>query len=210
LALPHHFFVNLFQLSGTNDVDITQLVLRIRGEDLAAAPDLLVRHGDRLLRFAFLLCGSEAAAQDLVQETFLQALRSARRFRGQSSVYTWLQGILVNLSRHHHREANRMVYDHKLLEQAPAVAGEEPLPLDVEMATSALRQALGQLSALHREVLVLRYYEGMKVHEIARHLRISRGTVKSRLHYAIAEMQQLLPKEMNLFGAGGTERREPT
>ena len=67
--------MNLFQLSGTNDVDITQLVLRIRGEDLAAAPELLVRHGDRLLRFAFLLCGSEAAAQDLVQETFLQALR---------------------------------------------------------------------------------------------------------------------------------------
>ena len=83
LALPHHFFVNLFQLSGTNDVDITQLVLRIRGEDLAAAPELLVRHGDRLLRFAFLLCGSEAAAQDLVQDTFLQALRSARRFRGR-------------------------------------------------------------------------------------------------------------------------------
>jgi DNA-directed RNA polymerase specialized sigma24 family protein len=73
--------VNFFQLSGTNDVDIEQPALKIRGEDLAAAPELLVRHGDRLLRFAFLLCGSEATAQDFVQGSFLQALRSARRFK---------------------------------------------------------------------------------------------------------------------------------
>jgi len=76
----HRFFVNFFQLCGTNDMDIEHLALKIRGEDLAAVPELLVRHGKRLLRFAFLLCGSEATAQDLVQETLLRALRSARRF----------------------------------------------------------------------------------------------------------------------------------
>lgn len=52
---------------------------------------------------------------------------------------------------------------------------------------------------------MLRYYERMKIHELARHLGVSKGTVKSRLHYAIREMQKLLPAEMNLFGAGGTK-----
>jgi len=68
-----------------------------------------------------------------------------------------------------------------------------------------LQRALGQLSDSHREVLVLRYYEHMKMDEIARNLGVSKGTVKSRLHYAIREMQKLLPAEMNLFGAGGTK-----
>jgi len=56
-------------------------------------------------------------------------------------------------------------------------------------------------------VLVLRFFEGMKIHEIASELGVSRGTVKSRLHYALAEMQRLLPGEMNLFSAEGTNQR---
>jgi DNA-directed RNA polymerase specialized sigma24 family protein len=46
----------------------------------------------------------------------------------------------------------------------------------------------------------------MKIHEIAGQLGVSKGTVKSRLHYAVAELQQLLPGEMNLFGADDTEK----
>ena len=60
---------------------------------------------------------------------------------------------------------------------------------------------------LFRSVLILRFYEDMKIHEIAAHLGISSGTVKSRLHYAIAEMQRRLPAELNLFGACGTEKK---
>jgi len=54
-------------------------------------------------------------------------------------------------------------------------------------------------------VLILRYYEHQKIHEIAAHLDISSGTVKSRLHYAIAELKKLLPEEVNLFGVPGTK-----
>jgi DNA-directed RNA polymerase specialized sigma24 family protein len=47
----------------------------------------------------------------------------------------------------------------------------------------------------------------MKIHEIAAHLGISKGTVKSRLHYAIAELQRRMPQEMNLFGTRGTQEK---
>ena len=75
------------------------------------------------------------------------------------------------------------------------------------MQQAALSTALDQLSLPHREVIVLRYYEEMKIAEIAMRLRISTGTVKSRLHYAIEELQRILPSELNLFGAEGTEER---
>ena len=178
--------------------------------DPGAVRQLLTSHGDRLLRSAFLLCGSEPEAQDLVQETFLQAFRSLPRYRGQSSVYTWLHGILLNLSRHSRREAKRIVYSEEFIAQAPAAPDDGPSPEDAKVSGSALAEALGQLSTPHREVLVLRFYENMKIHEIARHLGLSTGTVKSRLHYALARMQDLLPAEMNLFGGNGTEETKRT
>lgn len=180
-----------------------QLVAALKARDPAAVQELLDCHGDRLLRSAFLLCGNEADAQDFVQETFLQCIRSAHRFQGRSAIYTWLHGILLNVVRQGRRNNARLVYDTELLNGE--VAAEMASQLDAEAASSAIRQALRQLSVPHREIIILRYYESMKIHEIAVHLNLSKGTVKSRLHYAIQELQKFVPGELNLFGARDTE-----
>jgi RNA polymerase sigma-70 factor (ECF subfamily) len=181
-----------------------QLAAGLKGQDLQAVQELVNTYGDRLLRSAFLLCGNETEAQDVVQETFLQAMRSAHRFRGQSTIYTWLHAILLNLTRRYHRDRQRMVYDDGAAAQEMVMTDDNPSQLDAGAASSALREGLGRLSGVHREVIILRYYENMKLHEIAAHLGISKGTVKSRLHYAIGQMQKLLPGEMNLFSTSGT------
>jgi RNA polymerase sigma-70 factor (ECF subfamily) len=191
-------------------MDEDRLVAALRQRDAEGAQELVRCCGDRLLRSAFLLCGNPTEAQDLVQETFVQAWKSAHRFRGGSSVYTWLHGILLNLSRHYHRDRQRLVCDDALAERN-LPAPEEPVSgSDADAASASLAAALGRLSGPHREVVVLRFYEDLKTHEIAGRLGISPGTVKSRLHYAIAELQKMLPREMNLFGAGGTNKRETT
>ena len=69
-------------------MDEEQLVQGLRSQDPGAVQELVVSYGDRLFRSACLLCGDQAEAQDLVQETLLQAVRSARRFGGRSSIYT--------------------------------------------------------------------------------------------------------------------------
>lgn len=189
-------------------MDQEQLVAALRRRDPLAVQELMDDCGPRLLRSAFLLCGSEADAQDLVQETFLQALKSIHRFRGHSSVYTWLRAILLNLSRHYHRDRQRLVCDDELARKDMPAPDEGPARLDTDAASSALAEALRRLSGDHREVLVLRFYEEMKIREIAAHLGLSRGTVKSRLHYAIAQMRWLLPGELNLFGVSGTKEKE--
>src|SRR5271169_4139752 len=145
-------------------MDEEQLVQGLRSQDPRAVQEMVASHGDRLFRSACLLCGDQAEAQDLVQETLLQAVRSGPRFRGSSKIYTWLHGILLNLTRHYHRDRQRMVYDEELARQEPAPAEEHPSRLDVEMTTSALTDVLGGLSGPHREVLILRFYEDMKIH----------------------------------------------
>ncbi len=170
--------------------------------------ELVHLHGDRLLRSAFMLCGNETDAQDLVQETLLEAMRSVHRFQQRSSVYTWLYSILLNIRRHHYRKQKRLIFDNDAGVKEMTPAGDNVSPLDAGTAATALQEVLAALSVAHREVIALRYYEGMKIHEIARHLGLSKGTVKSRLHYAIGEMKKRLPGELNLFGAGGTERMQ--
>lgn len=189
-------------------MDQEQLVAALRRRDPLAVQELVDDCGQRLLRSAFLLSGNATDAQDLVQETFVQALKSVHRFRGQSSIYTWLRAILLNLARHYHRDRQRLVCDDDLARKDIPAPDEGPARLDTDAASSALTGALGQLSGVHREVLVLRFYEDMKVHEIATHLGLSTGTVKSRLHYAIVRMQRLLPRELNLFDATGTKEKE--
>ena len=180
----------------------------LRSRDPDAVQELVSAYGDRLLRSACLLCGDPNEAPDLVQETFVQAFRSASRFQGRSGAYTWLHAILLNLTRHYHRKRHRIVYDEDLAARETPAPEELTSPLDRDTCSAALMETLRRLSEPHREVLILRYFEEMKISEIAAHLEIAAGTVKSRLHFALAEMRKALPGEINLFGPGGTEQEE--
>jgi RNA polymerase sigma-70 factor (ECF subfamily) len=174
-------------------MDEADIIAGLRTGETAAVAALMDVHGDRLLRSAYLLCGNAADAQDLAQETLFQAVKSARRFRGDSALYTWLHGILLNLWRHHARQAARVT----VTDAVPETAAETSAPgwaLDQANDANALWEALGRLSAAHREVLVLRFYEELRLDEIAARLEISTGTVKSRLHYALRELREKLPK----------------
>ena len=191
-------------------MDQQKALVALRGKDPGAVQELVSSYGDRLLRSAFLLCGNPTEAEDIVQDTFVQAMRSVHRFQSRSSIYTWLHSILLHLTRHYHRNRQRLIYDEELVNREMAEPSEAPSGLDIETTTAALSAALRQLSGPHREVLILRYYENMKIQEVAAHLRISKGTVKSRLHYAVAEMQRIMPNALNLFGTGGTKETART
>jgi RNA polymerase sigma-70 factor, ECF subfamily len=166
--------------------------------------ELIDAHGDRLVRAAYLLCGDKTEAQDLTQETFLQAMKSLPRYRGESSHYTWLYGILRHLCYRHFRKQKRLVIGSEQIdhESIHSIAGEE---LDEIYRATKLAQALQELSPEHRECIVLRYYENLNISDIASRTGISEGTVKSRLHYAVRRLEQLLPPEMNFFARNGTD-----
>jgi RNA polymerase sigma-70 factor (ECF subfamily) len=80
--------------------------------------------------------------------------------------------------------------------------------LDQDFCSARLVKAMQELSQEHREVLILRHFESMKIEAIARQTGVSSGTVKSRLHYAVRCLEQLIPRELNLFASEGTNHKE--
>jgi len=185
-------------------MDDSGIVTALQAGDFSAIGELINAYGNRLLRSAYLMCGNEPDAQDLVQDTWVQVIQSIHRFRGDAALYSWIHGILLNLSRHYHRDRKRLQVDHDLASQPLATVPAKTNHLDTEMASGILMNALRQLSPPHREIIVLRYYEGLKMEAIARQLGVSTGTVKSRLHYAAKCLREIIPEHLNLFGTPGT------
>src|SRR5580692_4635914 len=113
-------------------MDQAQLVAALKKCEPEAINELVSASAQRLTRSAYLLCGNEADAQDLVQDTFVEALKSVHRFEGRSSLHTWLHVILLNLTRHYWRKRQRLVFDNEVADQQLSGTEEAPSPVDAE------------------------------------------------------------------------------
>lgn len=151
-------------------------------DDLARLVDA---HYERVHRLARVLCGNDADALDLAQETFLAATKGLAGFRGEASVGTWLVAIL-------RRQFVSALRRRRVREAAP-VMEETPVTMPPETgAAPDLGPALARLSEPVRTALVLFYYEGMDYAAIAQALECPMGTVRSRLHEGRAQLRRML------------------
>jgi len=171
-----------------------KLLRRAGAGDQKAFHQLLDRHAGRLFGLAFSLLGNAADAEDVVQETFTGAYRGLSGFEGRSSVATWLTRILVTQAARWRRDRKRPMEPLNSV-SALRAAGElrttEGGAAAVERRLD-LHAAIEQLSPEHRQVLVLREFEGLSYEEIAQVLGVPRGTVESRLHRARGELREKL------------------
>ena len=174
----------------------SELVARARRGDDSAFHELVERHSASLFRLGFLLLGNTADAEDVVQETLLGAFQHLVRFRGHSSVKTWLTQILVKqAARHHRSHYRRRTISLEETGEGVAAAAEASGPDTRTQSADArmdVRAVLRALSVEHRQVVVLREYEGMSYREISEVLRMPAGTVESRLFRAREHLKELL------------------
>ena len=147
---------------------------------------------------ACLFCANETDAKNAVQETFFRFAKNLPRFRGDSSVYTWLHGILFNVVRQQRRDTARLIFTDEPPERE-AEPADRCASLDAETVAHSLAEALRKLSPEHRMVLILRYYDQLPVQEIAAKLECNVGTIKSRLFHARQQMSVLVPESLNPF-----------
>jgi RNA polymerase sigma-70 factor (ECF subfamily) len=133
--------------------------------------------------------GDEAAADDVVQDTFVEAMRSARTFRGDAALSTWMCTIARRrLARHFEAERREALAASGLrLVAGDAEPAEEPA-LAVDQTDEVIR-ALGRLLPLHRQVLVLKYLDGCSVAEIAAEVDRTSVQVQSLLQRARARLR---------------------
>lgn len=167
----------------TDDLALVERFLRTRGED---AFDALYRaHTPALYALAFRLTGGDQGeAEDLVQESWVRAVRSLSSFRAQSALRSWLCGLLVNVRRARIRADWRTV-DAADIEPA-ADSGSPDDALDLERAIGALPEGA-------RDVFVLHDVHGYTHREIAEMLGIVEGTSKSQLTRARTLLRSALP-----------------
>jgi RNA polymerase sigma-70 factor (ECF subfamily) len=166
------------------------LVQRCAAGDEAASAELVAEHQRTVVQLATNLLGDREEALDLSQEVFLRVFRTIHRFRGQSSLRTWIYRIAVNQARNRHRFWRRRHRDEQVsLDQHVAthgdtLCGSAPTPdrvLAQKELAERLQNALERLPFEQRTAIVLREVDGLSYEEIAYSLDLAVGTVKSRL-----------------------------
>lgn len=150
------------------------------------------QHYPGLHRAAVLLTGNSAEAEDLVQETVLRGLDAQKRFRGSSSLRTWLYAILMNVHRSQLRSHGRG-WKRVLLWFHSAPRADELSAEEIELRREwheSLWNAVAQLPIEQQQTMVLRFAEDMSYDEIASTMACPIGTVKSRINSALRKLNQ--------------------
>ena len=140
---------------------------------------LVAEYGDRLYAAATLLCRNNGDAEELVFRTLAQAVDKIRQFRPSGDFFSWLYTILLNF----HRMELRKNRPNLVLVGSPQDLPQLPVGGNDD-AAEEMREMVRELPPQIRETVVLKYFAGMSIDEVATTLDIPPGTVKSRLFTA--------------------------
>ncbi|MED1725361.1 sigma-70 family RNA polymerase sigma factor [Brevibacillus parabrevis] len=157
----------------------------------AAFEQIMQDYGTRILRLVTFLVKDHSLAEDITQEVFVKAYQHLPRFRGESSVHTWLYRIAVNECKGYLRSWSfRHIFPRSWIRKDGELSTES-LVLHQEQRDQLVAEVL-QLAPLYRQVIVLHYYADLSIKEVADVLRISEGTARTRLHRARQQLKQSL------------------
>ncbi|HAL45344.1 MAG: hypothetical protein A2Y12_01880 [Planctomycetes bacterium GWF2_42_9] len=178
---------------GNITIDEAALVSQAMVGNMAAVEKLILKYQDRIFNTILKLCGNEADAAELAQDSFVKAIQSLKDFRAESSFYTWLFRIAVNHTLNYCKKNNKVNFE-SLQNEIDENTGKqlkdylvdnksaEPSELAAKKEVNGLvLKALEKLDPQQRAVIVLRDIEQMSYNEIAQTLDMEIGTVKSRI-----------------------------
>ena len=184
-----------------------ELVARTQAGDVRAFDALVVRYSPRLYGLVYHMTSNHEDTNDLMQEAFAKAFRSINGFQGKSSFYTWMHSIAANMTINFLKKRNRRPtmslddLDNGIAndpELAQAISSTDPRrQSDLSELQKKLNEAMQKLSVEHRTVVTMFDVQGMPHAEIAKILKISEGTVRSRLFYAHRQLQSYLSEYIN-------------
>ena len=172
--------------------DDAALTARFAG-DPAVFAQLVAQYQDRVAGLAFRLLGWGHDTEDVVQDVFVAVLQNLPSFRGQSRLATWIYRITVNQCRRYRRKRLlRLNFWRRAERPASDVALAAAGPATTVETRQQVRTAVAAPAQPHREVVVLRYLEGLDIPEIAEILGLSRNAVEVRLSRAREQLRSVL------------------
>jgi len=186
-----------------------ELVRRFKEGDRSAYAELVRRYQDRVYTMCLRWMGDPVIAEEVAQDVFVALFRSLANFRGDAKLSTWIYRVVINHCKNRKLYRRRRQTDrHEPLEGTRAADDDGPsreLP-SPDPGTDALthrseaerlvREALAQLDEETRRIIVLRDVQDLAYEEISELLDLPRGTVKSRLHRARAQLATILSRKI--------------
>ena len=178
------------------------LVERAQNGDTSAFDVLVMKYSGKLHGLIYHMTSNREDTNDLLQDVFARAYRSLKRFRGQSAFYTWIYTIATNLTLNFlKKRGRRQTYSLDDIDQGierdqefiEATSGSDPFrEAGLNELQQKLNEAMMKLSEDHRAVVTMFDIQGLPHAEIAKIVKVSEGTVRSRLFYAHRQLQSLL------------------
>ena len=183
----------LAYVSESNEAD---LISRAGTGEAAAWEALVHNHQERVFRLAYLMLADPEEAQDVAQDTFIRAYQHLNTFDDQRPLQPWLLRIASNLARNRRRSIGRYWFALQRLARPDLEIRRttEGSALNRE-GFEALWQAVRLLSELDQRVIYLRYFLELSEAETAAALEVPAGTVKSRLHRALARLRTVIERD---------------
>jgi len=188
-----------------------ELMISCRQGTPGAFATLMRRYEARLSKYINGFVKNDDLTQDLTQETFLRAYRSRMTYTPKASFASWIYRIATNLchdefrrKRSAHTVSLNTSFTFQINEKGEEetcalyemIPDDSVIPPNVEVEREEqrmrLRAAIESLSEKHRVVIIMHVYKGMEYAQIAEQLGCSVGTIKSRMHYAIKTLRQML------------------
>jgi RNA polymerase sigma-70 factor, ECF subfamily len=182
-----------------------EIVRRCQQGDDMAYGQLVSRYQRKVYTIALNMVKSPDDAMDIAQESFIKIHRYIGNFQGSSSFYTWLYRIVVNLCIDHMRRSGKWVsaefdertidreHDEKEVCVLSSDLGNNPSKtMGRKELAEQIQRAIDTLPPYHRAVIIMREIEGMSYAEMAKAMKVSKGTIMSRLHHARHKLQKLL------------------
>lgn len=185
-------------LEGASEDDGGPTLLdRLRAADPRAVAAVYGQHHAEVRAFARRMLNDDAAAEDVVHDAFVALPAAVARFRGDSSLRTFVFSIAVNLCRRRLRSVSRQrrALSRLEMEPPPEPAGTPEAEVRKRSLAAALRRGLETLSVDHREAFVLSVVEERSSREVAEIVGIPEGTVRTRVFHARAKLRAFLEAE---------------
>ncbi len=172
------------------------LVLRARTGDSAAWEALVRAHQQAAFRFAYLILGDPAEAEDAVQDALIRAYHALHRFDASRPLRPWLLKITANQARNRRRSLGRYLFAlQKLVKHEPQTQKLVETASIKKIESQNLWEVVQCMELNDQQVVYLRFFLDLTVEETAQALGVATGTVKSRLHRALIRLRVLIEKD---------------
>ncbi|NIS61126.1 MAG: sigma-70 family RNA polymerase sigma factor [Proteobacteria bacterium] len=167
------------------------LLDRFEDGDQRALEEIVSKYQKPIFFFILRMVWNETDAADLLQKTFINALRNIRRFDRRSNLRTWLYRIAINVCKNHFRDDPRR----REVNIEGMVFFDEKNPLDhiiSEEERRGVSLALNELPEKQKYAVILKAYQGLTYREIATITGSSEGTAKANFHFGVKKLREIL------------------